>query len=149
MLYLLLIDQLALLPRLYNAIVIPDVVQSEMQADGAPEILKLWIAEPPDWLDICLTPEGDVAFLQNLQMGEQAAILLAQELQADLIILDDLAARKAAQQLDLTIIGMLGILGEAARRGWIDLPSALNQLLQDTNFRVSPQLIQDVLGQFS
>ena len=148
-LYLLLINQLGLLPRLYGRIVIPNVVQGEMQAPGAPEVLKTWIAAPPNWL--CIFPVSDVdrAFLPQLQLGEQAAMLLAQELQADLIILDDLAARKAAQQLGVNVIGILGILGEAARRNWIDFPTTLNAFVQNTNFRISPQLVRDLLGRYS
>lgn len=148
-LYLLLIDQLDLLPRLYQTITIPDVVQVEMQATGAPPQLQNWIADPPIWLEISPVPEGDYAPLQRLQLGEQAAILLAQSLQAELLIVDDLDARKIAQQLGISIVGILGILGEAAKRNWIDFPSTLNQLLQETNFRISPQLIRDLMAQFS
>lgn len=148
-LYLLLINQLELLPRLYQTITIPDVVQAEMQAIGAPPQLQNWIAAPPIWLEICPVPEGDYAPLQRLQVGEQAAILLAQSLQADLLIVDDLDARKIAQQLGINIVGLLGILSEAAKRNWINFPSTLNQLLQETNFRVSPQLVRDLMAQFS
>lgn len=119
-----------------------------MQATGAPQQLQQWIADPPQWLSIQPASEGDFIPLQRLDSGEQAAILLAQLLQADLLIVDDLAARQIAQQLGLNITGMLGILGEAAKRNWISFPDILSQLLQETNFRVSPQLIQDLLEQF-
>lgn len=148
-LYLLLIDQIDLLPRLYQTIIIPDVVQAEMQADGAPATLRNWISAPPDWLEITPVPEGDYTRLSRLQSGEQAAIVLARFLRANLLIVDDLDARNIAQSLGLEIIGMLGILGEAARRNWIDFPSVLNQLLQETNFRISPQLAKSLLEQFS
>jgi predicted nucleic acid-binding protein len=148
-LYLLLINQLDLLPRLYKTIIIPDVVQAEMHATGAPVALQEWIAQPPLWLEIRPVPPGNYAPLQRLQAGEQAAILLAQSLRADLLIVDDLAARQIAQQLGLNIIGLLGILGEAAQRNWLDFPETLTQLLQATNFRVSPQLVQDLLKEFS
>ena len=115
-LYLLLIDQLELLPRLYQTVVIPDVVQAEMQAPSAPPKLQDWIANPPSWLEIQSVPEGDRTPLQRLDPGEQAAILLAQFLKADLLIVDDFDARQTAQQLGIKITGMLGILGEAAKR---------------------------------
>lgn len=148
-LYLLLIDQIDLLPRLYKTVTIPDVVQSEMQAPGAPRQLHQWIADPPRWLSIRPTPEGDRAPLKRLDPGEQAAILLAQFLQADLLVVDDLSARQIAQQLGLNITGMLGILGDAGKRNWIDFPQTLNQLLRETNFRISPQLLHELLDQFS
>jgi predicted nucleic acid-binding protein len=148
-LYLLLINQLDLLPRLYSTLIIPDVVQAEMQATGAPVVLQEWIAKPPQWLEIRTVSPGNYAPLQRLQAGEQAAIFLAQSLQANLLIVDDLAARQIAQQLGIKITGLLGILGEAARRKWIDFPETLKQLLQTTNFRVSPQLVEDLLKEFS
>lgn len=148
-LYLLLIEQIELLPNLYQRIIIPDVVQFEMQNPGAPLILQTWITNPPNWLEIHPTPNLTSTALQRLDPGEQAAILLAQSLKANLLIVDDLAARKAAQQLGITITGILGILGEATKLGWIDFPKTLDRLLQETNFRASPTLIQDLLDQFS
>lgn len=136
-LYLLLIEQLDFLPRLYQRILIPDAVQAEMQDPGAPLILQNWIAEPPSWLEIHPAPNNAPPTLQRLDPGEQAAILLAQFLNANLLIVDDLDARKAAQQLGLTITGLLGILGEAAKRNWINFPEILDRLLQETNFRAS------------
>ncbi len=148
-LYLLLIDQLDLLPRLYQGIIIPDVVKDEMQTLGAPLKLQNWITNPPAWLDIYSMPNGDYSSVARLDRGEQSAILLAQFLKADLLILDDLDARQTAQRLGIKITGILGILGESAIRGWLNFPEVLNQLLQETNFRASPQLIQDLLNRFS
>ncbi|VXD25230.1 conserved hypothetical protein [Planktothrix serta PCC 8927] len=147
-LYLLLINQIELLPRLYQTIIIPDVVQAEMQAPGAPLALQNWIDHPPEWLEICSVAPGNDPRLQRLQAGEQAAILLAQSLKADLLIVDDLAARQIAQKLGINIIGLLGILGEAGRRNWLNFPETLRQLLEVTNFRASPQLVQDLLKEF-
>jgi predicted nucleic acid-binding protein len=148
-LYLILINQIELLPRFYQTIIIPDIVQSEMQATGAPVALQKWIDRPPQWLEICSVPPGNYTPLKKLQAGEQGAILLAQSLQADLLIVDDLAARQIAQQLGMKIIGLLGILGEAGRRDWINFSETLVQLLEVTNFRASPQLVQDLLKEFS
>ncbi len=47
----------------------------------------------------------------------------------------------------LSIIGTLGILEEAGRLGWIDLPIVLEQL-QQTSFRVSNALIQQILERY-
>jgi predicted nucleic acid-binding protein len=155
-LYLLLIDQLDLLPRLYQRIIIPDVVQAEMQNPGAPLALQNWISAPPNWLEIHpvsntanSAPKDVRTLLQRLDPGEQAAILLAQSLNADLLIVDDLDARQTAQNLGINITGMLGILGEAAKRNWINFSETLERLVQETNFRASPKLIQALLDQFS
>ena len=45
--YLLLIDQIDLLPRLFEQIIIPDRVRNEMLDPSAPPALQQWIANPP------------------------------------------------------------------------------------------------------
>ena len=56
-------------------------------------------------------------------------------------MIDDLKGRREAVHRGLTVIGTLGLLGEAARRNLLDLPQALADL-QATNFHVSPELIE-------
>ncbi|WP_216351235.1 DUF3368 domain-containing protein [Leptolyngbya sp. 'hensonii'] len=68
-------------------------------------------------------------------------------LQADLVIIDDLDARTAARQLNLPIIGTLGILYRAGITGLIDFPTAIAQL-QQTSFHVSQTLVQQILQDY-
>jgi predicted nucleic acid-binding protein len=76
---------------------------------------------PPAW--ICakehpfrLAAEG----LERLQASEQAAILLAEALKADIIPLDEKVARRIAASRGLRVAGLLGVLGEAASRGLLN-----------------------------
>jgi hypothetical protein len=48
--------------------------------------------------------------LSQLDSGEQEAITLALELQADALLIDELKGRKAAKQHGLKIVGVLGVL---------------------------------------
>lgn len=147
LLYLLLIDQLELLPRLYNQVIVPQVVRVEMMATEAPTELREWIASPPTWFMVqAVTFEPD-AVLQRLNPGEQAAIALAEQLKADLLLIDEKAGRQAAIQRGLRITGVLGILDQAATLDLIDLSDAITRL-QQTNFRVSPRLIQTLLKKY-
>ena len=82
-----------------------------------------------------------------MDLGEQEAITLADSLGADLIVLDDKAARQIALQRGLRIIGLLGILGVAAQRDLVDLSVAIERL-QQTNFRVSPNLVESLLENY-
>jgi predicted nucleic acid-binding protein len=141
--YLLLIDQIDLLPRLFQKIIIPEVVRDEMIAPGAPLVLQKWIANPPSWLTIQAVSVIDET-LSALDPGEQAAITLAQTLSADLLIIDERLGRKIASDRGLAVIGTLGILDDAATQGFIDLPETIAQL-QKTNFRVSRRIIQELL----
>jgi predicted nucleic acid-binding protein len=71
---------------------------------------------------------------------------LAQSLHADVILLDDLDARKEAQLRKLYVTGTLGVLRESAQNGWIDFREAI-QKLRATNFRASSSLIDRLLEQ--
>jgi predicted nucleic acid-binding protein len=142
--YLLLINQIDLLPRLFQQIIIPDVVRDEMLDPDAPPILQEWIANPPSWLTIQPVPVLDTT-LHSLDPGEQAAITLAQTLSADLLIIDERLGRQIAEERGIAIIGTLGILDDAANQGLINLAEAIAQL-QQTNFRVSRRIIQALLN---
>jgi predicted nucleic acid-binding protein len=142
--YLLLINQLDLLPRLFQQIIIPDVVRDEMLDPDAPPILQEWIANPPSWLTIQPVPVLDKT-LHSLDPGEQAAITLARTLSADLLIIDERLGRQIAEERGIAIIGTLGILDDAANQGLINLAEAIAQL-QQTNFRVSRRIIQELLN---
>jgi predicted nucleic acid-binding protein len=85
--------------------------------------------------------------LNDLDLGEREAIALAEYLDADLLFLDDRAARQLAVERNIAIIGVLDILGTAAKRGLINFPEAIAQL-QQTTFRASPTLIQALLKTF-
>lgn len=142
--YLLLIDQLDLLPRLFQQIIIPDVVRDEMLDSGAPPVLQQWISDSPPWLTVQAVSVIDET-LNALDLGEQAAITLAQTLPADLLIIDERLGRQIACDRGLPIIGTLGILDDAADQGLIDLAETIAQL-QQTSFRVSRRIIQALLN---
>jgi uncharacterized protein len=52
-------------------------------------------------------------------VAEAEAILLSEEISADLILSDDASARAAAQQRGLDVMGTVGVLIEARERGLI------------------------------
>lgn len=147
-LYLLLINQLDILPQLYGQVIIPDIVRDELLDPGAPIELQQWISNPPEWLRVQQVTRIPDASLSKLNPGEQAAIALAQESLADLLIIDERAGRRAARNLGISIIGTLGILDEAASVGLLNFPEAIT-LLSATNFRVSSRLIQSLLDRYS
>ena len=145
--YLLLIDLIEVLPQLFSRVIIPQRVSDELSTPAAPLVVREWIAQPPDWLEVqAITGEINAA-LNQLDSGEQEAITLALQLKADVILLDDLAARRIAAQFELEIVGLLGILGSAAEKRRIDFSTAIERL-QQTTFRVSPKLIQSLLQQY-
>ena len=68
---------------------------------------------------------------------------MAEELKADLIILDEKAARQIARERGLNLTGILGILDYSATRQLIDLATILKRL-QQTTFRASPRLLRSL-----
>lgn len=146
--YLILIGHINLLPELFQQIIIPQAVYSELSDASAPSPVQAWIATPPNWLKIQPVSQPSDAILELLDPGERAAILLAQELNADLLLLDDMKARRTATERGLAITGILGILDRAATMKLIDLPAAV-QSLQNTSFWASDSLLQKLLDKHS
>jgi predicted nucleic acid-binding protein len=141
---LLLIDQGDLLPRLFETIYIPEAVRAELSAAGAPQGVRDWIARPPPWLLVASTPDIRES-LEPLDAGEQAAIALAIQMKAELLLIDDRAGVRAALAHGLEAVGTLGVLDQAAAAGLIDLRSALSRLTA-TNFHIRPQIIEALLS---
>ena len=136
------IGEAAILPALFGRIVIPIGVAEELADEGAPGVVRSWIAQPPDWLEVRAVAVGKtLPALNRLHRGEREALILARQLDADLVLVDELAARRAAERLGLRVMGLLGVLDEAARRRRLDFSSALDRLVA-TDFYLSPQLIE-------
>ena len=55
----------------------------------------------------------------SLGSGEAEAITLAKEISADLLLTDDLKARRIAASLNINCVGVLGLLIRAKQRGHI------------------------------
>jgi len=144
--YLVLIQQQHLLPHLFGRVLIPPAVFEELTGPGTPHLVKSWLADAPPWLQVQpLRSQPDPA-LDYLDPGERAAIALAEELNADQILLDDIEARHEAARRRLPFVGTLGVLRRAAQLDLIDLPSTLARL-QQTTFYVAPELIRSLLDE--
>jgi len=78
------LNQADLLPHLFKQIVIPPEVAAEMRHAKAPDLVRSFIAAPPSWLSI--QAPAVMLPLPELDAGEAAAISLAAELGAALLI---------------------------------------------------------------
>jgi predicted nucleic acid-binding protein len=133
-------------PPLYGRVLVPKSVADELNQPRKPETVRLWISQPPDWLEIVpLSQQSDPQALPHLDVGERDAILLALEIKADLVLMDERESVEEATRLGLTVTGTLGVLDRAAEKGWLDLPDVLSRL-RATNFRVSPTLLDRLLA---
>lgn len=146
--YLVLIDHQFILPRLYERILIPHSVQQELQHPHTPLAVRRWMTAPPEWVEVRQPQQTSEAELLRLEAGERDAIVLAQGLHADLVLMDDWPGRQAAEARSLHVIGTLRVMEYAAEQGLIDLPIVLPQL-QNANFYMSADLIQELLARDS
>ena len=144
--YLILVGHVELLPDLYTEVLIPKAVADELRRPATPEPVQRWIADPPQWLRVVpLSAQPSFRSLEHLDRGEHDAIVLALQLKADLVLMDDREGVEEARGLGLSVTGTLGILDRAAERGLIELASAIARLRQ-TNFRVDPALLVRLLA---
>ena len=147
--YLLLLGQLPLLPTLYGQIIAPPVVlEVELPHPHSPVLVRAWAQQltgRPAWLVLrapTRTPEADLLLLEA---GERDTILVAQELHADLVLMDDKDGRKAAELRALTVYGTLGVLVRATELRLIDLQAVFTRLLT-TSFRIDERILRDALA---
>ncbi len=108
---------------------------AELLHQDAPGAVRAWAAHLPPWISAQQSPPGVTAGMEKLQAGEKAAILLAESIPAGMVLLDEKPARRVAADRGLRITGTLGVLGEAAARGLVDLPD-------------SPELLKATLNRY-
>jgi predicted nucleic acid-binding protein len=142
--YLVLIEAVEVLPRLYGPVFIPPSVLAELSDPFAPVQVRAWTAQPRDWLSVVPLRAPADSFLQHLDDGERDAIALAEQQQANLLLMDERDGVVAARARNLEVIGTLGVLDIAAARGWIDLQEMFGRLRQ-TTFRSPKRLMATML----
>jgi hypothetical protein len=96
--YLLSIDHIGLLPRLFEKIWVPDAVYQELCHPAAPPVVRDWVARHPAWAEVTKVEAIDDPTLRTLGAGERGAITLALALRADLVLIDERKGTAGAQQ---------------------------------------------------
>jgi predicted nucleic acid-binding protein len=141
--YLVLIDAIEVLPKLFGSVALPEAVASELKHPRAPEAVRQWMANPPRWASVRPAIVDDGLF-PKLDAGERAAIALASALGANLLLIDDREGAAAAREIGIKTVGTIGAIDRAARLGFLDLEATISRLRQ-TNFRGSPHLFDALL----
>jgi predicted nucleic acid-binding protein len=139
--YLLLTGYINILPDLFEKVILPSAVWEELKHPKAPAAVRNWVANPPPWVEVRPVTDRHDSSLEALDEGEEAAILLALELHADLLLMDDEEGVTAARGKGLEVTGTLGVLSRAAQRNLLDLAEAFERIKR-TNFRF-PQEVMD------
>ncbi|MCG3148309.1 MAG: hypothetical protein PCFJNLEI_01752 [Verrucomicrobiae bacterium] len=128
------IGQAGLLRSLFGEVLIPVAVEAE---------LRRYHHDLPDFFRVraVANPAEVTRWLPRLDRGEAEAIVLAQEVHADYLLMDEIAGRTVAREQGLRAIGVLGVLMEAKRIRLIgSLRETFDQLEAETTFFVSADL---------
>lgn len=137
------VDSLDLLSVCFDQVLIPEEVKAEFGNDKLPEIIEVQPLSPA---------AKNVVDIQygSLHRGELEAIQLADETRADLVLLDDLLARKKAKQMNLEVMGTLGIFLTSSYNGNIS-PKLASQkidiLINECDMFVAQNLLNHIKGE--
>jgi predicted nucleic acid-binding protein len=142
--YLILIGEIEILTKMYGRVVIPRAVREELLRPSAPELVRNWTSQLPTWLEVHTPSNAPDALLAALDPGERDAIMLAGELRADQLIVDDRQGRLEAEKRGIPVIGTLGVIREAATLGLLDLRTAVKHL-EATSFHIAPEILARLL----
>lgn len=136
---LLTVGQIELLHRLYGDVRIPPSVAAELRACHM---------DLPDF--IRMVPVADHPLLHRLQvtldLGEAEAIVLAKTLKADLLIMDEALGRQAARIENLPVIGLMGVLMIAKKKGLLaSVRGLVERLEREAGFYLSRTVKEQVI----
>jgi uncharacterized protein len=113
------VGQLESLGKLFAVVHISNEVYSEVVIAGAGKPGALAVSKA-DWIRVFPVKDrqalAEATVAAGLGAGETSAVLLAKELQADLILMDEWKGRRMASEAGLSVVGSVGILEELFRR---------------------------------
>ncbi len=141
------LGRLTWLNLLFGQVVISEEVYQEFARDQV-AISGAQGAIDSGWLQIHAVKDLHAVnrLLRDVHIGEASSIILAQELAADFLLIDERAGAQIAAGTGLKTIGVLGILLAAKNAGLIpDVRPSLDQLRNEIGFWVSEKVYQYVL----
>jgi predicted nucleic acid-binding protein len=136
------LDKLGLLFELFQDLQVPRAVLAECVL--RPELANAKRIQSAVSIGLLLLCEAQPVRVDGLGAGESAAIGRAMEIGAALLA-DDLAARHYAQGLGLTLIGTLGVLVRAKRKGLVPAVRPLVEQLRAGGQRLSHSAVAEAL----
>ncbi len=134
------LKRIELLGNLFKRVMIPQRVYEEVSLKRSVRL--------PDFMEVVIVQESDTLDTLRLLLdeGESEAIALAKLLMLPIII-DEKKGRKIAKNLDLKVIGLLGVIYLNVKKGFLTSEDAKEFLQKAVNhgYRINKKLIDDLL----
>ena len=144
--YLILVGKESILETLYGKVIIPPAVMQELSHSSAPDRISNWAKHPPFWVTVA-TPGSIPGRFDGLDFGERQALALAEEIHADLVLLDDKVARRIALRELMHVKGTLGIVADAAKANLLDFVETV-EALQRTSMHLDRDVVDEVIRDY-
>lgn len=140
---LLKLNRLEILKNLYNEVIIPNAVYLEIENGKHKEYYQ--DLSKLSWIRIQkIQDKLSLKYFLDLDAGEAEAIILATEIGADLIIIDEKIGRFHAKHAELNVTGTIGILMKAKNIGIIKNIKPLLIELSEKDVWISNLLINEI-----
>lgn len=148
LIYLGAVGRLALLRELFGRVVVPQRVWDEVVGAGAERPGSAEVAAAGSWIDIRTPAPSPLIdrLSEVLGTGDAAAIALCLELRAELLLCDDLGARRLAAAQGIRVVGTLGLLVRGKRAGLVDAVRPVLEAMIALGLRVAPELVEEILA---
>lgn len=138
------LNRLDLIQKLYKIIYIPFAVYNEIEAGKTKGFYK--DLSNFDWINIVeIKNKQAIKYFLDLDSGEAEAVVLATEINADLIFMDEKLGRFHAKHVGLKVTGTIGILIKAKTEGLIEKLGPLLDELTTKDVWISDKLKKEIL----
>jgi predicted nucleic acid-binding protein len=141
LLHLARVGKLDLIPGVVGRVTIPRTVWGELIHPGTSlDVVRQ--VESAGWIEVVNDPHvRDI----GLDAGETAAILLAEQLGAKALLIDERRGRAVAISRGLSVMGTLGIVAGARRRGLLERAEPVVSELRARGFWLAEDLVATFL----
>lgn len=142
-------DAFDLLRALFERVTVTEAVRDEVLAGGdrpgGPQLLAA-IAE--GWVEVVAAPPESAGSFPELGPGEASTLAVAMSHEGNrLVVIDERLGRARAQQLDLPVTGIVGVLLAAKRAAMVPLVRPFLERLAQHDFRIASEVVREVLAE--
>jgi predicted nucleic acid-binding protein len=143
------IRRFELLEQLFGRIYIPQAVYDEAVTAGREKGGAKQEVSSAAWIETIQVQDrlAVEVLLDELDLGEAETIVLARELRADWVLMDEKKGRRKVTELGLSRVGTVGILLKAKQAGFLPQIRPDLEQLHRHGFNISQRVIDAVLRQ--